>query len=334
MTLDLTSILHNDKVRNGLRIGLGLLIFGLILIYTPINEIIITLRTIVWQYVAIAFVLNIITGLVLAYRCYVLFDVYPGSKPSYFDVVKISFSGMLFNQILPSSVGGDIYRVAAMARLEGGTAGAFSVVFLDRMTGLLGLLITGLLALIIGARSMGLPVQASLWAAAALIALVGFLQSVIHPKSHQIFSKYAGRLPKSSLLTGVVERIENLFMHLSLYHKRYGILIYTVVLSVILRCIWVWGAYFIGKGLHLSISYLVYLGGLSVVELIRSIPITIQGFGVREGVFSIIFTRYGISPAQALTLATMIYALYSLNNIVGGALYFWPTDMGKTAGKN
>ena len=57
-------------------------------------------------------------------------------------------------------------------------------------------------------------------------------------------------------------------------------------------------------------------------------PLTVQGIGVREGLFVLFFGAVGVTSSKATLLAALIYTLLSLNGLVGGAIYL--RDMRRT----
>jgi hypothetical protein len=51
------------------------------------------------------------------------------------------------------------------------------------------------------------------------------------------------------------------------------------------------------------------------------VPISIAGFGVREGLYVALFGQLGVAPAQAVALSLATYGLDILSGLVGGAIY-------------
>src|SRR5476651_1979473 len=70
-----------------------------------------------------------------------------GGWPSKFkDTFPIYFTGMFFNMCLPTSIGGDVWRVVGLSRKTGSKSAAVASVFMDRNVGLAALLVVGLIA--------------------------------------------------------------------------------------------------------------------------------------------------------------------------------------------
>jgi hypothetical protein len=51
------------------------------------------------------------------------------------------------------------------------------------------------------------------------------------------------------------------------------------------------------------------------------VPISISGFGVREGIYVTLFGQLGVDPALAVALSLATYSLDFLMGLVGGAVY-------------
>ena len=78
-----------------------------------------------------------------------------GGRPVRFrDVLPIYFSGMFFNMCLPTSIGGDVFRVVGLGRKTGSKTAAFASVFMDRNVGLAALLLVGLIGSIVADRRL------------------------------------------------------------------------------------------------------------------------------------------------------------------------------------
>ena len=68
-----------------------------------------------------------------------------------------------------------------------------------------------------------------------------------------------------------------------------------------------------------------------LVELIRLIPISIQGIGVREGMFAYFCGKLGISPEAGFILGTVSYLALSLSIVIAGffglcLMHLYPLD--------
>jgi hypothetical protein len=60
---------------------------------------------------------------------------------------------------------------------------------------------------------------------------------------------------------------------------------------------------------------------ISLVDLVRLMPISVGGLGVREWIVIVLLATVGISREQALTFSFLAFAPIYLNAIVGGIIY-------------
>ena len=63
------------------------------------------------------------------------------------------------------------------------------------------------------------------------------------------------------------------------------------------------------------------LAFISLVDLIRMLPISVGGLGVREWLLIALFASVGIGREQALAFALLAFAPIYLNAIAGGIIY-------------
>ena len=74
-------------------------------------------------------------------------------------------------------------------------------------------------------------------------------------------------------------------------------------------------------GVGLQIGVLTLFAFISLVDLVRLMPISVGGLGVREWAVIALFGTLGITREKALTFSILAFAPVYLNAIVGGVLY-------------
>jgi len=70
-----------------------------------------------------------------------------GFKTRLMDVFKLTFIGAFFNSFMPGAVGGDLIKAYYVGRENPEGVEAMTTIFLDRLTGLFGLMVLGLAAI-------------------------------------------------------------------------------------------------------------------------------------------------------------------------------------------
>jgi len=226
-----------------------------------------------------------------------------------------------FNNFLPSNIGGDVIRIGDTARAAGSKTLATTIVLADRLLGLMALVLVAAL----GATAVGRlhPAAAPIWpvwlwagflvgaaaSAPAVLAPDGFgrlLQplTVFHPEW------VGGRIDK---LTGALAR----------FRQEPGALARCFGGAVFVQATMVVFYFAVAYALHLDVA----LSDLAVVVpisfVVQMLPVSVNGFGVREATFSFYFSRIGHPIASALLVSLVAQALIILFSLTGAVVYVW-----------
>ncbi len=242
-----------------------------------------------------ACVLMAISRLTVCGRWYVLLRS-AGAAITPKQAVRLVFAGLFASNFLPTTVGGDVARLAGAVRLglDAGISAASLV--MDRLVGMAGMA-TALplgLAVVIPA---GIALPKAL-PEASLAAPVGGL---------------AGRLKAG--MAGLLRSIGQAFR---LWAKRpralFTALLWTYghMLSLFLT-VWI-----LFRGMGSNVPLWQIAGLWSLVYFITLLPVSINGLGVQEVAVAYLYSTYSGVPLQAgLTAAVVIRMLYLLASLPG-----------------
>jgi len=222
--------------------------------------------------------------------------------------VQSYFKGTFFNQVLPSSIGGDAVRIIDLTREGYDKRDALYGVFVDRIVGLVGLLVLNLLATLIFfgtfERDFSLLIILITVSGISGFALLfhlhrlTFLENI---KGLNLFVKLANRLN-------------------SLYASRM-LLIKHISISVIVHLFSVLTMYGLSLALGLDLSFQTLLIAVPPVFLLTIVPISLAGWGVREGAMIGIFMLVGADQTKVLAMSILYGFLLILSALPGS--YFW-----------
>ena len=220
---------------------------------------------------------------------------------------------VLFNQGLPSSVGGDALRVIDLIRLGYGKRQSFSSVLLDRIIGISGLLIPAIGAAHFIAHPFPETISwlitllcAGLLAVIAAIAVVG----AIAPLRHSRLSRLT-----------VVDPLWIVSDNLRLVLRSPVILCAQLGLASITH-LWTIVAFVaIGEALHIDIDFASYCVFVPALILFSLIPVSLAGWGLRETGAIALLGMIGI-PAEESFAMSVSYGLVLLVTVVPGLLLF------------
>jgi uncharacterized membrane protein YbhN (UPF0104 family) len=224
-----------------------------------------------------------------------------------------------FNNFLPSNVGGDVIRITDTARPAGSKTLATTIVLIDRGVGLLGLVLVAAL----GATAAGtvhpaaLPIwPAWLWAG-FLIAAAASAPAVLAPSGF-------GRLLQPLTVfhpEWVGERINTITAVLARFREKPGVLAKCFGGAVFVQASIVVFYFIVAYALHLDVSMWDLAVVVPMSAVVQLLPVSVNGFGVREATFTFYFARLGQPIESALLVSLVAQALVMLFSLLGAAVY-------------
>ncbi len=226
------------------------------------------------------------------------------------SLTEATFIGAFFNQFLPSSVGGDFFRILAVRRQGASLNEAVTGVFMDRLFGFISLGI--LCLLIIPAEGQVLLDSDLKWPFLMTLFLLagvfgGGLLLLFVPKSwHTSFLIRP--------FHSIIEMAQGALRHKALF---LSILLSSLVASILL----ISGLQVLMMAFDIPLTWGQGVVILPVVMLLTSLPISFAGWGLREGAMIIALGVYGVSQEKALALSLV----YGVLHLVSGApgLVLW-----------
>ena len=225
-----------------------------------------------------------------------------------------------FNNFLPSNIGGDVIRIRDTAPAAQSTALAATVVLVDRGLGLMGLVLIAAMGatMAVGLHGQGvLPVWPSwLWAgffAGAAVAVPAMyspagLGKVLRPLTF-LHPEWVGE--QIRMLTDTLMRFRE--KPLSVI-KCFGgaVVVQALVVAFYLAVVH-------ALNIPATAADLAVIVPLSLI--VQMLPVSLNGFGVREATFSFYFTRVGLPIESAVLLSLVAAGLTMVHSLSGAAVY-------------
>ncbi len=254
------------------------------------------LRVSPW-FLLLALLLQVGSNLVAAFRWHLIMRRIGFVQPLSF-FVKSYFKGAFFNQGLPTSIGGDGLRILDCSRSTGLAEDAFYGVFIDRIVGLAGLLLLNIAALAINPDLLPSRVYFPLLLILSGLALGLVLLFFLRKFRFVMSGRYLGFLGRLS------ERYFQVYSTIPSISLQLGLSILTHLLAMT--------AFFvIGTTVGMDFPLQVYLVLVPPVILLTILPISLAGWGVREGAMVGFFLLIGANETQVLTFS-ILYGLVAL----------------------
>lgn len=233
-----------------------------------------------------------------------------GKSIHFRDAYLIVLIGIFFNQTLPSSIGGDAVRMWRVYRLGLSAVAAVHSVMLDRLTALLALILMA---------AIGMPVIFDLlgdsperWGVPVLV-VVGLAAFA----ALFLFDRIPGRAMKWRPVEAIAELSGD--ARRALMSPATAIPVLTI--SVCIHSVGALTVYIIAQALALPVNALDCIILVPPVILFSMLPISIAGWGLREGAMVTAFSFVGIGYDEAFAMSVLFGLVIMASGIPGGIIW-------------
>lgn len=224
----------------------------------------------------------------------------------------IFWESIFFSQFLPSSMGGDIWRVREAARLGRGVAVATHTVVVDRVSGAFALLLMTLLGSLwttIFVKSVDYRIV--LIAAGTAAAIVCGLMVLVASKP--LLARFSGRRLIDIALT--------MTNHISETLSDRIVVSVSILTGLVGHFLTILAAWSIAMALSVPIALSDCILAVPAALLFALLPISIGGWGVREGAMTAAFVYLGAGHAEAVTVSLLFGGYLALLGATGGIVW-------------
>ena len=228
-------------------------------------------------------------------------------------VFRLYLMGQFFSQILPTGVGGDAVRVWLLVRRGVAVGPSVSSVVLERLTGLLGILI--LIAVLL---PLTFTYVDESWERLAIILLLAVAAAGI---TAVVGLSFVPRLITKWRQVAVISKLADVASEA----RRAGLMpkpaLSVLALSLFMHLLAVLSVYILAQGLDMEITPLACLALVPVVLLLSTMPISVAGWGVRENVMVAALAFAGTESSEALALSILFGLALLALSLVGAAIW-------------
>ena len=240
-----------------------------------------------------------------------------GVRVRYVKLLHAYNLGTFLNFVLPTGVGGDVVRAIAVHRESQGGAKSFAATVLDRFAGLFTLSILAFVAALLLASGRHDPYFAR------LVFLTGAAFLAFAVAAGLLFSRRAlgwlapvVRFLGEGKLFEMAKGMRKAFLE---YRAARSLVGQILSISLVTQFLRISVHAFCAHALGLRIDFAWFLLFVPVVALISVLPISVGGWGLREGVQKTFFALPGVMVGLKATQdpASMGLALAFLTSVVG-----------------
>lgn len=270
--------------------------------------------------VAISMVLNIIVSTMKWQALLVIHEIRVDIK----KLAKYYFTGMFISNFLPSTIGGDGYRIYKIHQITESKSGAIIPVFVERLAGMMILLLMGFVGAIISYIQYrdDISLMGLFFGLIGISSIVFFLYIILSKKTQ------AWILKKNKIPQKIKTAVKSIDKYRS--HKKFLYIFFFLSVTFTLLMLFNRFVLLIAIGEYCSIFSLSV--AIMISTVVALIPISINGIGILDGSFIYLVSRFGVSYENALIFMLLQRSLSTGISLIGS--YFYYTDRSHVSNKN
>jgi uncharacterized protein (TIRG00374 family) len=233
---------------------------------------------------------------------------------------------MFINTFGLGTVGGDVARALLLKPTNSQRLEAFSSVFADRIHGLAVLLIVGAIAVLITQYQI-LGIENCIL---NLLAIVGIICTLLGwfycSKIINVFSNFLCHSNRWShpLIIKYCDKLKTIATELTLTFKlTYWDLIKATALSALMHLGHILMYYLLAQSLNMNLPFSYLCIVVPIVNVASSLPISINGLGVRESLLVLLLSTSqisNVSPELAVLIGVLFTLIVTIISGIGGVI--------------
>ena len=230
---------------------------------------------------------------------------------------KIFFIGIFFNNILPTSSGGDGVRAYYIYKRGASVPLSTSPIIIERMAGLFAMIGMASLSITfvdINAEWVYMLRSFMLYAFIVMTLMIILLRWQM---TYRMLYKFLKKISRNRIIKILLNMTESINQYLN----KDALIIKVFLISISAQIIQIFVFLFISYSLGIEFSLFNLIFAVPIVLIAAGLPISIGGFGVREVAIISVFSAMGISNIEATSIAIIFMFIIIISSLPG--LYFF-----------
>ncbi|KPK28597.1 MAG: hypothetical protein AMJ61_01855 [Desulfobacterales bacterium SG8_35_2] len=294
-------------------VSFGLMGIILYLFREQLPAVVNNLKSVQPLYFAMAVVLFFLGILAVAFRLRFVIQVH-GTKLSVAAAYYVNLVALFFNNVLPSSVGGEMMKAYYLYKESKGSVSVFSAVVVDRLFGLITMLLISISTIFFFDSAQGShKIMGSIVMLTATTVTLGLF--IFNKKIVDILCQL--HIP---LLPAIfIEKIREIYRAMYEYREHRGIFGRCMALTLVGQTTYIIANYLLARSLAIDIPLPFFFFFVPILLLMGAAP-SVNGIGVREAIFLFYLTEF-TTPEKALSLSLLTTFFMILVGMISGVIY-------------
>ena len=278
------------------------------------NKVILGVREVGGALVLLSLVLMLLSVTISTYKWRILLSIH-GISFAFSQLQQFYFIAIFFNNVLPTSIGGDGYRIYKTLDNARSKSSAVIAVLMERITGLSALFLLGYFSAI----WVYLQTENSLARLFIILGTIGLAVSLLllllvnwRRLNARILSSKKAPRPIKAIAEHLVDYSRNPGKSWNVVATSFWFQLHNSLPFFIL----------LHYGVGASISFPALLVVLALLNIVALLPISINGIGLMEGSLIFLSGQFGVPYDAALVVMLLIRILVMPLSAIGALFYF------------
>jgi glycosyltransferase 2 family protein len=237
------------------------------------------------------------------------------------DAFRLGSLGFMLNQVMPGSVGGDLFKAAFLAHEQPGRrTEAVASVFIDRYVGLVAMLVVASIALVLGNNAVRRsPLLESLQYSIAIAAAVG-VGGMLLLTTRMVSGLTAQRLARRLPVIG--HAVARLAAGMERFASRRHYLTGAMVLAITTHCLLITAFWCVSQALPIRGPSFIQNAKIVPMALVAgAMPLTPGGLGLTESALAKLYEVIHLQASDGALVALAYRALTFVVAAIGAGYY-------------
>ena len=234
----------------------------------------------------------------------------------YAKAASYYFVGLFFNNFLPSNIGGDIVRISDARKHAEHVSPVFSATLMDRLIGVLAI---GFVAVLASVTVLDRVHLYAIYTSTLIVFLLslGFFLAIFHRGVLETVERPFRWLGARRIEQGIARLMDDLHG----YRSQGRTLAVVFAASTVVQVSRILVHYVVGVSLGVRVAVSYYFLFVPVLAALVSLPISLNGIGVREGAAVVLFQLAGMTRQESFAIPFLTYVLSVLISLLGGLIF-------------
>ncbi len=247
-------------------------------------------------------------------------------RVGWWRAVRVYWSSTFLGLFLPATVGADVVRAVMLSRSETRRAEIVSSILVERFLGMVALGLAGVVGAALAPAVLGKLEfdrdRLLLLAIAAAVAVTAAFAFSLTDASGRLAEGLAARVAGKRHVGRVAEVLVKVFRSFRAYREHRGALSLFFGLTLLEQLLPMVRAYVVARAMHLDVPFLFFASMVPIELLVIRLPLSVDGFGIREGLFTWFLMQRGIDESVGFAVGLVNHVLFLLAVLPGGVMHF------------